>query len=152
MKALTLIQPWGWAIVHAGKRIENRTWRAPSKHYGQIIAIHAGQKYDALSALHIQEITGKRVPPEAEIERGAVIATAILVGVIDQAPMTPEWRRWWMGPFGWVLDHVVPVQPFSCPGMLGLWDLPDTIREHLVPLDTGLAATQAEAFFRGRVA
>lgn len=39
MKALTVQQPWAWAIVHGGKDIENRTqawsYRGP-------LAIHAG--------------------------------------------------------------------------------------------------------------
>ena len=26
MKALTIKQPWAWAIIHAGKDIENRDW------------------------------------------------------------------------------------------------------------------------------
>lgn len=26
MKALTVCQPWAWAIVHHTKRIENRSW------------------------------------------------------------------------------------------------------------------------------
>lgn len=41
MKALTVQQPWAWAIVHGGKDIENRTqlW----KHRGPL-AIHAGAR------------------------------------------------------------------------------------------------------------
>ena len=30
-RALTLKQPWPWAIVHAGKDVENRTWPVPPK-------------------------------------------------------------------------------------------------------------------------
>lgn len=26
--ALSVRQPWAWAIIHAGKDIENRTWQA----------------------------------------------------------------------------------------------------------------------------
>lgn len=42
MKALTVQQPWAWAIVHGGKDVENRTtaW----KHRGQL-AIHAGARW-----------------------------------------------------------------------------------------------------------
>ena len=43
MKALTVQQPWAWAIVHGGKPIDNRTqkwgYRGP-------LAIHAGQRID----------------------------------------------------------------------------------------------------------
>ena len=46
MKALTVIQPWAWAIAHAGKRVENRTWGPPRDVIGQRIAIHAGRRLD----------------------------------------------------------------------------------------------------------
>jgi len=42
MKALTLKQPWAWAVAHAGKDVENRTWKPPASVIGQRIAIHAG--------------------------------------------------------------------------------------------------------------
>jgi hypothetical protein len=42
MRALTVQQPWAWAIVHGGKDVENRTqawgYRGP-------LAIHAGQRW-----------------------------------------------------------------------------------------------------------
>src|SRR5690349_14904511 len=42
MKALTVQQPWAWAIIHGGKDVENRTqawtYRGP-------LAIHAGQRW-----------------------------------------------------------------------------------------------------------
>jgi len=42
MKALSIQQPWAWAILH-GKNIENRTW--PTHYTGQFL-IHAGKKFD----------------------------------------------------------------------------------------------------------
>jgi len=42
MRALTLRQPWAWAIVHGQKRIENRPWKPWRDIIGQRIAIHAG--------------------------------------------------------------------------------------------------------------
>ena len=42
MKALTVQQPWAWAIIHGGKDVENRTqawsYRGP-------LAIHAGARW-----------------------------------------------------------------------------------------------------------
>lgn len=42
MKALTVQQPWAWAIVHGGKDVENRTtaWK-----YRGPLAIHAGTRW-----------------------------------------------------------------------------------------------------------
>lgn len=43
MRAITIRQPWAWAVILGGKNIENRTqlgmWRAA---VGQTVAIHAG--------------------------------------------------------------------------------------------------------------
>ena len=35
-RALTLKQPWAWAISHAGKDVENRTWPVPPKLLNQV--------------------------------------------------------------------------------------------------------------------
>ena len=39
MPALSIRQPWAWAILHAGKDIENRSWRTAFR--GEVL-IHAG--------------------------------------------------------------------------------------------------------------
>jgi len=41
MKAISLQQPWAWAILHAGKDVENRRWNT---RYRGPIAIHASAK------------------------------------------------------------------------------------------------------------
>src|SRR5688572_4676832 len=38
MKALSLRQPWAWAVVHGGKRVENRGWTTD---YRGPLLIHA---------------------------------------------------------------------------------------------------------------
>ena len=40
MYALTIHQPWAWAIMAGIKRVENRTWR--TSHRGPLV-IHAGK-------------------------------------------------------------------------------------------------------------
>ena len=42
MKAITVRQPWAWAIVHGGKTIENR---ALAWSYRGPLAIHAGLRW-----------------------------------------------------------------------------------------------------------
>lgn len=44
MKVLTVRQPWAWAIFHAGKNVENRTWQPRSIKRGDTIAIHVAKK------------------------------------------------------------------------------------------------------------
>ena len=49
MLALSIRQPWAWAIIHAGKDVENRSEnmaRRAEPLIGQIILIHAGKSLD----------------------------------------------------------------------------------------------------------
>ncbi len=41
MKAITLWQPWAWALIHGGKDVENRVWRT---HYRGPLIIHAAKR------------------------------------------------------------------------------------------------------------
>jgi len=43
MKAITLWPEWVWAILHLGKRVENRGWAIPTGNVGAPVAIHAGK-------------------------------------------------------------------------------------------------------------
>ena len=121
MRALTLRQPWAWAICHAGKRIENRTWAPPRSVIGQRIAIHAGSGDDGAAArLDIEALTGRRVP--TVVEHGAIVATALVVRAVRQSD-----SPWYQGPeyVGWELADVrVLAEHVPCRGMLGLWTVP----------------------------
>ncbi len=89
MMALTVHQPWAWAICTAGMRLENRTWRPPSFIANKQIALHAGkawgrqEKLDA-SALACQLHPEHKVPLGAEgYILGSVVAVARVVGFVD---------------------------------------------------------------------
>lgn len=43
MRAITVRQPWAWAIARGGKDIENRSWGTS---YRGLLAIHAGVRWD----------------------------------------------------------------------------------------------------------
>lgn len=112
MKVLTIRQPWAWAIMFAGKGIENRSWRT---HYRGPLAIHAGAKVETDATLP------RRVrAPEA----GDLVCSAIL-GVVDVVDVVESSRSpWFHGPYGLVLRNPRPLlKPLPCKGRLGLWDL-----------------------------
>ena len=124
---LTLIQPWAWAIAHAGKRLENRTWR-PWCPIGTYLAIHAGQRVDREAVADLQGV-GVKVP--LTLPTSAIVAVARLVGTCDDTGVPGDQLMWWAGPVGWVLDRVVAVEPLPCAGRQGLWELPAAL---LAPL------------------
>lgn len=124
MRALSIRQPWTWAILHAGKRVENRTWPAPESAIGETIAIHAGRSYDHEGRAWIEQTLGRYVPL-CKSARGAIVGTARLAACeritgILRRDLTP----WHCGPWCWALDDVRPLsEPVPCKGRLGLWSL-----------------------------
>lgn len=98
MRALTVKQPWAWAIIHAGKDVENRT-RATS-HRGPM-AIHASKNcplaYYETAAAEIERIAGKRPPPLEELPRGCVVGTVELVDCVrgDGSPWAQPAQVHW---------------------------------------------------------
>lgn len=87
MKALSIQQPWIWAILHAGKRAENRTWRPPTEILNTTIALHASQLTDMSGVRKFERILIEmkqmellnyyRVSPKAH---GAIVGTATITG------------------------------------------------------------------------
>lgn len=83
MRAITLKQPWAYAVCHLGKQIENRDKRPPLGLIRQRVAIHAGLASDD-SALTRMFDRGIVLTPDghspSNAPRGCVVATARLVG------------------------------------------------------------------------
>jgi len=134
MKAISIRQPWAWAILHAGKRVENRVWRARPSYRGPLL-IHAakGCTRDEFmaGACRIKLASGVTVPPLATLPRGALVATARLVDVIDTSQSSDPWAV--PGGIGLVLDDVRALwEPIPWNGELGLFDVdvPDHVITH----------------------
>ncbi|HTU63839.1 MAG TPA: hypothetical protein VMF89_35485 [Polyangiales bacterium] len=150
MKALTLHAPWAWAIAHAHKRVENRTWKPPQWIVGQRIAIHAGR---SLGDAESQEICRDKIeevgitPPQAW-PRSLIVCTAVVAGFVDDDGLnggahvlSAKDAAWYCGPVGWLLHDVQLVEPVVCKGALGLWDLSPSIAASIsAPLSVGNAA------------
>jgi hypothetical protein len=118
MRALTVRQPWAWAIIHAGKNIENRSWT--NKHATGTIAVHAGSGLDSLDRLP----RGAKRPRANDLVHGAIIGVVDVVEIVREHP-----SKWFSGPLGWVLRRPRPLpRPIPCGGRLGLWQLPSSVR------------------------
>jgi hypothetical protein len=130
IKAITVCQPWAWAIIHGPKRIENRTW---STNYHGWLIIHAGKSRDWLC----DEINdGTRVPAD-QLVFGAAIGVALMDGC--NWPSTYDGDPFADGPWCWHFDRVRAFDtPYKCRGSLGLWSPDDELR--------GIAAVHAGLF------
>lgn len=149
MKALTVQQPWAWAIFH-GKDIENRTqlwsYRGP-------LAIHAGARWSdrggnspLVNQAWNSAIANCTVAEYGQISRlwtarGEIIGLVDLVDVHPDAGCHEPW-----GESSYVehggrerrrITHLVLenprklAEPIRCKGALGLWTPPADVIEQL---------------------
>jgi hypothetical protein len=118
MKCITLKPAWAWAVFHAGKDIENRTWETS---YRGPLAIHASASIASADddAEVIKRICGVDVP--LDLQCGAV------VGVVDLVDVAPDFRSRWYSPglIGWKLAKPRACVPVDVKGKLGLWEFPE---------------------------
>jgi hypothetical protein len=117
MKAISIRQPWAWAILHAGKDIENRSWSTP---YRGELAVHATQ-IDSGWSFPVKH------PSERDLILGAVVG---LVEIVDVTRRSSS--PWFTGPYGFVLRNPRALaRPIPCPGNLDIWDLPKGLENAL---------------------
>lgn len=135
MKALSFSQPWLWSILHAGKRVENRSWAPPMTMIDQRIALHAAKSWDG-DAVGFFVKLGIEFPSRKEMyTQSAIVGTAIIDRVVTADKSLPaDQKRWFFGAFGWILrDIVVLLEPIPCNGKLGLWTVPPDIEGKISP-------------------
>ena len=122
--ALTICQPWAWAIAAGYKLVENRSW--PTKYRGPLL-IHAGKSRSWLHAVGELRDGGFDVPDDLnDLTFGAVVAVAQLVDVIpfEQNSLYDDLRRdpFASGPVCWLLSRIRRLpNPVACRGAQGLW-------------------------------
>lgn len=123
LKALSVRQPWAWAICHAGKNFENRVWgrnNADRKFRGAF-CIHASsgmeqrQYYEAREFMAAQGIT---CPEPYQLARGCIIGTARAVNWT-----TDEASFWFVGPGALEMKDMAALpQDIPCLGALGFFE------------------------------
>ncbi|MHB0998192.1 MAG: ASCH domain-containing protein [Armatimonadota bacterium] len=130
MKAISIQQPWAWAILHAGKDVENRTWQTGYR--GQIV-IHAGKKIDKEGVDYLR-YQGIDVP--MNLPTGCYVGTVEITGCghIDEIKSFNEWA---CGPYCWGLHNPKAfIRPIPGPGQLSIFEVPvdilSLIRKDLV--------------------
>jgi hypothetical protein len=135
MKALSIRQPWLFAILFLNKRIENRVWHPPRQLIGQRILLHASkgctqqEVVDALgfmlsAGLVTQETWDLHWPGIDKVPRGGIVMTARLVACVTHHP-----SKWFVGPYGFVLEDVFATPFVSHPGSLGFFEVPQAVVE-----------------------
>lgn len=113
--AITIKQPWAWAIFELGKDIENRTWISD---YRGKLWIHAGKAYDKKGDRFIRANFGVTIPKE--LPQGAILGCVDLTGISKISPS--QWAI--PGQYHWKISNPQPLtNPIRCNGKQMLWKI-----------------------------
>jgi hypothetical protein len=121
-RAISIRQPFAWAVVHAGKDVENRSEtaiRAYRPAVGCRVYIHASKgmtRVEYERAAEFMASIGVRCPAPDELQFGGVIGSVLVVDVVAR-----HRSRWFHGPFALVLADPKPEPFMPVRGQVGLF-------------------------------
>jgi len=127
-KAISVRQPWAWAIIHGGKDVENRGRRDPWRDaIGKRLWIHAAKTVEVADYGTVRRLAGATPPDPMPL--GALIGSVLIHDVhhardCDRLSEGLERCSPWAQPDQWhiVLNDPVPLaDPIPCRGALGLF-------------------------------
>jgi hypothetical protein len=121
-KALSIRQPWAWAIVNGGKDVENRDWKTG---YRGPICIHAAKRGDntigdemmTFIQMEALRLNGSHPPLSPHLGYGGIIGVAEIVDCVETSD-----SPWFFGRYGFVLRNARPVEFIPVKGVLSLFD------------------------------
>lgn len=110
LKALTVCQPWAWALIEGGKDFEYRSW--PTRHRGPLL-IHAGKGRGWLGTEKVpSSFQCVAWPPYSELVFGAIVGMVTVVDCIEDDGF------YWL-----VADPVSFDEPVLWKGARGLFNI-----------------------------
>lgn len=148
-RALSVRAPWWWAIIHAGKDIENRSrkhsvrgrvWlHASAWHRPTDIAIDIASMADCYDcapwpmadARHksVQRFNVDKIQAIAEMRAagGHIVGSVEIVDCVTESE-----SPWYFGPVGFVLRNPIALpKPVPCKGALSFFRVPADVLERL---------------------
>jgi len=129
--ALSIKQPWAWAIIDGHKSIENRDWKNKPRYRGPLL-IHASKSYDKTGASWINDQFPELRIPNLYVGEGmgGIVGIAYFTDIVRYSE-----SPWFFGPLGLVLEQAKPLPFFPCKGQLGFFnvDYPDDLFTRNLP-------------------
>lgn len=133
-RALSIRQPWAWAILHAGKDVENRSWDMKNtnrlwEHRGRI-AVHASQGMARDEYIHAKKFMRQLGiecphPLDDALQRGGIVGSVEIVDAVKKSD-----SPWFFGTLGLVLRDARPCEFTPVNGLLGFFDWRERRRGH----------------------
>lgn len=144
MRACTLWNPWAWAVISAGKDVENRP---RSLGYVGEVAIHVGLNWDVSRVkedlLYVSDAMKACGHPSGGVVRDNPITMGAMlhrqrghvIGVVEIVRWLPLHRvssPWAFGPWCAVLRNPRPItEPIRVRGYQGVWTLSDDVERRV---------------------
>ena len=115
MKALSIRQPWPWAILN-GKDIENRNWPT---HYTGTFLIHAGGTFDHYGydwILKHRFLFKSEIPHKDDFQFGGFVGISCIIDCVSDHD-----SPFFFGPWGFVLRDSKPIEFIPYKGKLNFF-------------------------------
>ncbi len=119
---LAVRQPWAWAIIHAGKDCENRSWKRWKRDWqfrGRVAILAAkGMTQDEYAeGADFMRTLGIICPAPHMLTRGAIIGSVEIHGHIFKTNGSP----WWVGSGAFLLRDPIASLPVPAQGQLDIF-------------------------------
>jgi len=136
VKCLSIHAPWSWAILNAGKNIENRS--RPTSYRGPLL-IHASKSrtsYDGFTPDSWRSEFDCELPEWDDLVKGAIVGVVDLVGCFRFDPTKPineMYAKWSEGPYCWILSNPRSfAEPILYRGQQNIFKVDDSLVQDLI--------------------
>jgi hypothetical protein len=133
MKALSIRQPYAWAIVAGYKDVENRDWLT---HFRGRVLIHAGKRQevgDVDGVIRSVAVQTRRTDAEVATEYGEHLQAGGLGAIVGAATISDCVQNmeseWFYGKYGFVMTDPKAIRPLPCKGALSFFSVPADVAE-----------------------
>jgi hypothetical protein len=120
MLALSIREPWIYAILHLRKNVENRTW--PTKVRGRIL-LHASKQFDYDGYRWIENEMGYILPEKDMFELGGIVGSVEITDCIKYHDSGKKIPSWFFGPYGFILKDPELINFILYKGQLGFFEV-----------------------------
>lgn len=118
--ALSIKQPWTWAIAHGFKTIETRSWY--TEYRGELLIV-SSLKPDKALMDWFQKETGMKIKDQMEYGKAIAVADLVDCKLMIEADQDAALCDIYPGAKSWFLENVRQIEPFPVKGQLMLYDV-----------------------------
>lgn len=115
LPALSIRQPWAWAIAAGYKPVENRSWRTNFR--GRFL-IHAGKQIDMSAYRWMSGWMFSQETKSIDFRRGGIVGMGTITDCVEDMD-----SLWFSGPFGFVIKDAQPLPYYPVRGRLGFFEV-----------------------------